>query len=798
MKPGTIEYKPVATLPARPDRGAIAFVWGIWLVMLCAAFVFLARFPRNIPFSEDWLLVPPLTGNEFNLLSWLWTQNNEHRIPFPRLILLALLKATHGDFRAGMFFNVLILGILASVMILVVRRIRGGRTRFADAFFPIALLHLGNWENMFWSWQLTQVIPTVLACVILLTLVGNQPFSSLGAAVAAGVSLILLPLSGANGLIFVPLLAPWLGYCGFRHWRLALAKGERQSSGRFLIGAALVALSLTGLYFVGYENPPHGAPSPGFSAALAATLKFLALSFGPVARSSWPLSIALALGLVFTSTSIAILAVLPRGDRYRALGILVFFCSLGVFAAAIGWGRARVLPLWGGIWPTRYVLLAVPVLFAAFFVWEIYGPKKLRTVVQYGLFLWMFVLIPFNSIHGYWWYQWYLAGVEPFERDLHAGMTPSELIARNGGFLTTWMHPDGDKLQMLQEAGIGLFVQMREDSPQPEAALPGAPAPQPQAQPSEHIADAALVTQEIRYDLPAASQVSLIWGIDGWRIAPEDLRPAGTEVKDNVMHTPMIYDGSAFVTRIWVPAGTPIDYCFLITDRRGLFNLVYPVCDGNYQVSASENSVAETSGTVTLNKDVSDVLDKKYYFLAGYSALLLTWVVLVFSIGLLETGLAMAVQSRLAMASILALVCISGGLLIYRLNSTENSSNSNMASAGQQSRLVTQEFRYRLPEAGEVYLVWGTNNWQIVPEEQRPPGTNIEFGVMNTPMALEGDTFVAKVRVPAGTVLDYGFQTRKTRSGVPVDKWIWDGDYRRAPVGDGVIEVKAAVTLAKK
>jgi hypothetical protein len=649
MRPGIIEYKPVRSPTLRPDRGAIAFVWSTWLVLLGAALVFLVKYPRNIPFSEDWLLVPPLTGHEANLLDWLWTQNNEHRIPFPRLILLALMNAAHGDFRAGMLFNVLILGILACAMIIVARRVRGGQTSYADAFFPIALLHLGNWENMFWSWQLTQVVPTVLACVILLTLVGSQPLTTPVAAIAAGLSLILLPLSGANGLIFVPILAPWIGYCGFRHWRATKAQGQSRWVGLSLIAAAAIAIALAGLYFVGYKNPPHGAPNPGLGASLAATVKFLALSIGPAARSSWSLSTIVTLSIIVTSAIVVILATLRRRDaaRYRALGMLVFYAGLGLFALAMGWGRARVLPLWGGIWPTRYVLLSVPVLLTAYFIWEIYGPRQYRAVVQYGLCLGMLLLIPFNTIHGYWWYRWYLAGVGPFEHDLQMGMSASQLVGRNQGFLLTWMNPDGDKLRMLREAKIGLFAGMGQDPVTSEVAPASTPTAQPQTQAQSEGGDASapLLTHEIRYTMPEASTVTLVWGINGWRIVPEELRPAGTEVKDNVMRTPMIQERGSFVAKLWVPADIPVDYCFLITDRRGLLNIVYPVCDGNYRDIASTSDAIEVHGKVTLNKDLSDVLAKRYFFLAGGAILVITWLVFCSIIHLLDSTRALAIDS---------------------------------------------------------------------------------------------------------------------------------------------------------
>jgi hypothetical protein len=65
-------------------------------------------------------------------------------------------------------------------------------------------------------------------------------------------------------------------------------------------------------------------------------------------------------------------------------------------------------------------------------------------------------------------------------------------------------------------------------------------------------------------------------------------------------------------------------------------------------------------------------------------------------------------------------------------------------------------------------------------------------------MVLENDTFVAKIQVPVGTPLDYGFQIRKSRDRTTINKWVWDGDYHLIPTTDAVIELKATVTLAQK
>ena len=465
MELKSIHISVLATSVVHSNRSKEVFVWSVWLVMLVIAFVSIAQYGRNIPLAEDWYFVQPLTGNEPDLAKWLWAQNNEHRIPLPRLILLVLLELAKGDFRVGMFFNSITLGVLAFSMILVARHLRGGRTSFADAFFPIALLHLGNWPNLVWSWQFTFVLPTALTCAVLLVIVIHQTLSTPSTAVVAGTCLVLLPLCGANGLLFVPLLALWLIYSGVLNWYSVKTKGGRQWISGFLIGSAVISLCLTALYFVGYEHPSWNPPSPGLGATLKATAKFLALSFGPVAARSWYLSVIAVVGFLLVSGGLAVLGVLRHKclEKHRALGVLLFFGNIALFAIVMGWGRAGLIPTLG--LPIRYVLFAVPALCTAFFVWELYGSPKLRTVAQMGLLVVMCLLLPFNMIEGLRWGDWYRKGMEAVEHDILAGTSHSILATRHRDFLIHWWTKDqlAAGMQMLKDTGIGPFVQMKEE-----------------------------------------------------------------------------------------------------------------------------------------------------------------------------------------------------------------------------------------------------------------------------------------------------------------------------------------------
>jgi hypothetical protein len=543
--------------------------------MVAAAFACLVKFGQNIPLTEDWLMVPPLTGNEPHLLGWLWAQNNEHRVPLPRLLLLGLLKIAHGDFRVGMLFNIASLSLLAFAMILTARRIRHNRTSFSDAFFPIALLHLGNWENLFWSWQLTQVVPTILVCILLLVLVGSRTIASSGTAILVGLSLISLPLCGANGLLFGPLLALWFGYYGVVQWRAAKASGARRSGAGFLVGSAAVTLILVGLYFIGYERPSWTPPSLGVEASIQTAIQFLAIGFGPAARSWWAVSMIAAIVVVLPSAVVAVIGVLRHRDqeRQRALGVLVFFGSVAAFTLAIGWGRAGVIPLYGG-WPLRYVLLSVPTLCVAYFVWELYGPQKFRATAQNSFFVILLLLLPFNTSQGLAWNDWYQEAANAFEQDLSIGTPPSLLAEHHRDFLFHSVEPSAlaDLMEMLQRARMGPFATRPQDR---------------------------VVTQQISYHLPEAGAVVLIWGVNGWNTLPEALRPAGTLVKNNLMQTPMDHGNDNFIARVQAPAGVKIDYGFLITKARD-GTPIKEVWDGDYRTVAAQNASADIESMLNL------------------------------------------------------------------------------------------------------------------------------------------------------------------------------------------------------
>jgi hypothetical protein len=169
--------------------------------MLLFALLFVLVYGSNVPHWDDVNVVPWLAGERAVTWEWLWATHNEHRIVIPKLLLLGLAWTSNCDLRAGMLFNVLALAAAAAALILAVRA-RRGFTLAADAVFPLALLHVGQYQNLLWGFQVGFVAGAVLVALILALLVGRQEVG--GWSCVARWACCCCRCVGANTLAFAP------------------------------------------------------------------------------------------------------------------------------------------------------------------------------------------------------------------------------------------------------------------------------------------------------------------------------------------------------------------------------------------------------------------------------------------------------------------------------------------------------------------------------------------------------------------------------------------------------------------
>ncbi len=459
----------------QPNSRAIASiaVWAVWALLVLSDFALVWKYGSNVPFSDDFEMVPAICRHVDNFAAWLWTPCAEHRVAVPRLTQWALYKLADNDFRAGMYFNVAALGAITAVMIAIARQLRGYAS-FTDVFFPLAMLHWGQWENLLWSWQVQFVSSAVLSGVILAVIARGKFPKDTGGSIVVGLSLVLLPLCGANGVALVPPLAIWFVYAGITQIAASIRSWQKVANGVFAIFCALVAVALVGVYLVDFRKTD---PEPVDTwRAIQTAGRFLTMSLGPAASNYWPYALFGLLALTALAVWCSSLAFSRQSsERLRAAGLLMFLAGILALAVGLGWGRANLDENYGFV--SRYVTLAVPVLVALYFAFLLYLPPIASRIMQSVLVI--VVAAPFlpNMDFGWNHARQHRTMMARFERDLHRGDNLS-LLAQNHTQtlgIIDWPQLNGF-LRMLHDAHIGQFRSMRDNPYSNEVSVPLNPA----------------------------------------------------------------------------------------------------------------------------------------------------------------------------------------------------------------------------------------------------------------------------------------------------------------------------------
>ncbi len=436
---------PAAT--SRDIRLAALFVWTTWAAMTAALLGYVAAFARDVPWWDDWDLVPVLSGDEPASAAWLWQRHNEHRIPIPKLIHLALAAPAGADFRAAPYVSAVGLSAGALALILAARRLRG-RTEASDALFPLALLHWGQYDNLLWSFQAQFICSTLLFLVAVTLLAASDRPPGTGRIVLAGLCAIALPFCGANGAALAPALAFWLAggapACRKRAW--------------LPVGLAVLVVGAIVLTFLGYTSPALHPPTPGIGSGLRSALLVLLMSAGPAgAMRHGPLIGLFALLLALAGCVALGRAILAgRVDRLRGAGVLAAVAAVLALGAGVGWGRAGLFAdsPWAVTGVTRYVTLMAPVLCCA----SLAGTLAGRRLVPYLLLAAVVVTLPANTRLGYEAARWRADALDRLTADARHGVPPDELSATYRPIVHA-VDPEllSARLSMLRRARLGPY-----------------------------------------------------------------------------------------------------------------------------------------------------------------------------------------------------------------------------------------------------------------------------------------------------------------------------------------------------
>lgn len=422
--------------------------------MTAIALAFVLVYGRNVPSWDDWDIVPTTTGAQPVTWNWLWSQHNEHRIPVPRLVMLAIFRSFM-DFRAGMVANVLLNAGMTAWLLRILRQLRGC-LEWTDVFLPLVALNLGQGLNFMWAWQIGFFVSTALMLAFLGVVARHSAIHPGGGTmVAIGVLAFLLAGSGANGLVPVPVIVVWAVGVAWLSRGSATANGTRSR----WTGAAIVVLcgaAVMVAYLHGYERVPHFPAGHGLSGMVVTGIKAMTMSFGAGGRAAWPFSGALVLALVgLTLAKLVGMFSNDQENRMRSWGLICFIGALVGLAAALGLGRDG--------FEQRYTTLLYPLLCGVYFVWRLGDNGSFGRWMRPALTGTALIALWPNTTTGLAYARETSGALTAFEQQMTAGVPLTQLIARHSRCL----HPSHDLLMdylpLLRAAKVGAFVSLRDD-----------------------------------------------------------------------------------------------------------------------------------------------------------------------------------------------------------------------------------------------------------------------------------------------------------------------------------------------
>jgi len=234
------------------EKRSSPLIWPLALLPVFILIFFIVKYRVEVPQADEWSLVPLIEKSYQGTLQFqdLWALHNEHRLLFPRLLLLQIIRISHWQILYELIINVLFATISFFAVLSLIKQTQLNKSlAWLIPLLSAMIFSLNQSENWFFGWNV-QIFMNIMAVILGLSLIGAFEFlwSRVIAAAALG---IIATYSFANGFLFWPLafLLLW-------QKRKFINRPAIVFSFWILIGAISFAL-----YLKGYSKPAEH-PSP--------------------------------------------------------------------------------------------------------------------------------------------------------------------------------------------------------------------------------------------------------------------------------------------------------------------------------------------------------------------------------------------------------------------------------------------------------------------------------------------------------------------------------------------------------
>ncbi len=300
---------------------------------LVVVFVFVCKFGILIPSGDQWALVPMLEKLHNNTLTSadLWSQHNEHRILFPRILMLILAHLSNWNIFLELCANM----VLATCTFLFFLSILRSTSETAPLWLKVlvSMVIFSMAQSWTWGWQLA-IFLSILGSVIAIWAANKWQGKSFGLIIII-LAAVLSSYSFIAGLLTWPAVLVILLLQ--KNWKL-----------KHVIILTLACIATVLLYYNNYaKSPHHPSLSFFFSHPLVFIKYVLAFLGAPLGSSA---SFALVMGLIMVVLSLLAIFNIWRLNKQKlrdlapwlalALYVCLAACATGVGRSGFGWRQA--------------------------------------------------------------------------------------------------------------------------------------------------------------------------------------------------------------------------------------------------------------------------------------------------------------------------------------------------------------------------------------------------------------------------------------------------------------------------
>ena len=296
---------------------------------------FVYKFGITIPYWDQWELVPLLEKMHNNTLTLadLWSQHNEHRIIFPKILMLLLARLSNWNIFLELCTNIVLATFTLLFLLSMLRDTLKTVPLWLKIFTSLMVFSMVQYENWSWGWQI-QISLAVLGSVVAIWAANKWQGKTIGLIIVISAA-VLSSYSFNMGLLTWPVV-------------LVVMLLQKKWRRKHIVILTVACIATVLLYYHKYTIPTHHPPILFFLAHPLIYIRYVLTYLG--ASLCWTYFSSFKTALIILSLISLAIFNIWRFDKQKlrdlapwlalALYVCMAACATGLGRAGFGWKQA--------------------------------------------------------------------------------------------------------------------------------------------------------------------------------------------------------------------------------------------------------------------------------------------------------------------------------------------------------------------------------------------------------------------------------------------------------------------------